>query len=772
MSEIDPVAPARDAGAEALARLLHERDISQRALVRLAAEAGEKLHQPSIAQILKGTMGISRENARALAVTLGVSPILFMPELAGLVPETAAPALPAVKQGEVQAAEPAPGVPLIRLTPSPLNPRRDFTPAFRELLQDFVGFVLAGAHAAPLGDLVASFLAEAADRPGAAEALASPVLQSLAELADSIAEKGVLQNLLGRQDPDQAAIIWIIAGERRYWALELLRRTGRLSPELADHVPCRLLEVDDAEHIAIALLENLQRKDVNPIEEAQAFARLHALDPVKYDTAWIAQRIGMTRRHVQLRLALATKLSPETQTALADGRISLAQARALTKAPPDTQALVVKDIERGYLDDAEDVERSLQQTIIPASRAMFDLALYTGPQEINEATGEVMLQDPAAFMALQRSACETKAEELRKAGNAIVKLVTDNPHWSPVCWDAQREGIERSPRNPPPEAQSCAVIVLVDIGYEKRGSVEIFEGLIKKPKTAVTSAKVAAERGVELDPVDAVSGGRKIYALQAKSRALQTAMLQSPRLLLEALAAALIHGRGIMGIQPAHHRSPNVTVSAEIAQVFDRFRTRLDGKLGLGRKYATDATWLNGLLHAATYFDDADCAAVAVELEQLTACELQDLVHALLAARVITSQHIDPTLGDMADAVRAAERLRLDMSAIWRIDEDYLDTLKSEQLEELYYALKIPFDDLTPAAFGRMKVSEKRAALLAIVEERDLRHVPPEMGFGIKLSLEQSIRQAAKMRDTAPGAGDATADEADAYPDLDEENAA
>src|SRR5690606_35716015 len=99
--------------------------------------------------------------------------------------------------------------------------------------------------------------------------------------------------------------------------------------------------------LALALLENLQREAVNPMEEAEGMAALHRLDPERWSTAEIGRRIGKTTRHVQLRLALTDRLTDDTRAALRDGRINLAQARALTGMPAAIQAKVMGSIERG-----------------------------------------------------------------------------------------------------------------------------------------------------------------------------------------------------------------------------------------------------------------------------------------------------------------------------------------------------------------------------------------------------------------------------------------
>lgn len=134
------------------------------------------------------------------------------------------------------------------------------------------------------------------------------------ELADSIRSSGLLQPLLVRQ---KGAGFELIAGERR------LRAALKLGlPE----VPVIVKDVADSESMQLALIENLQREDLNPIEEAHAFERLQTDFDLTQDD--IAQRVGKSRPSVanSLRLLL---LPDEVKKHVAEGTIPAGQARAL-----------------------------------------------------------------------------------------------------------------------------------------------------------------------------------------------------------------------------------------------------------------------------------------------------------------------------------------------------------------------------------------------------------------------------------------------------------
>lgn len=157
----------------------------------------------------------------------------------------------------------------------------------------------------------------------------------LDELAESIAVNGLLQNLVVRDAADGR--FQIVAGERRFRAISQLHADGRWDRP----IPCLVIEADDATHLALALLENLHRQDVAPLEEADAFAQLQALDPVKYNAQAIAERIGRTPRYVYQRLAMANNLCADAKALLAAGMLNVEGARLLGAETLDAQQDII-----------------------------------------------------------------------------------------------------------------------------------------------------------------------------------------------------------------------------------------------------------------------------------------------------------------------------------------------------------------------------------------------------------------------------------------------
>ena len=168
---------------------------------------------------------------------------------------------------------------------------------------------------------------------------------ALDELAESIKAQGVIQPILVRTiGKDRYEII---AGERRWRASE---RAG-----LAE-VPVVLRKVDDRAVIAMALIENIQREDLNPLEEAQALARL--IDEFALTHQQAAEAVGRSRAAVSNLLRLL-ELPEPIRSLLAEGRLEMGHARALlTLSPQAAVALAQQAATEGW--SVREVERRAQ----------------------------------------------------------------------------------------------------------------------------------------------------------------------------------------------------------------------------------------------------------------------------------------------------------------------------------------------------------------------------------------------------------------------------
>lgn len=145
--------------------------------------------------------------------------------------------------------------------------------------------------------------------------------EALEELAQSIRERGILQPILVRPDPDQPGQYQIIAGERRWRAAQLAQ---------CHDVPVHVRDLDEADAMAAALVENLQRADLNPVEEAEGLNRLQ--EEYNLTQEDLAKAIGKSRPHVANMLRLL-RLPEAVRTELKTGSLSAGHARALLSHP-------------------------------------------------------------------------------------------------------------------------------------------------------------------------------------------------------------------------------------------------------------------------------------------------------------------------------------------------------------------------------------------------------------------------------------------------------
>jgi len=156
----------------------------------------------------------------------------------------------------------------------------------------------------------------------------------LEELTASIREHGILQPILVRPKPGDGATYQIIGGERRWRAAQLAR--------LHD-VPVLIRHFDDRTAMAAALVENLQREDLNAIEEAEGYARLTEQFGLTQES--LGKAVGKSRSHVANTLRLLN-LSTHVRDLLRDGHLTAGHARALLTAP-EPEKLANQIIARG-----------------------------------------------------------------------------------------------------------------------------------------------------------------------------------------------------------------------------------------------------------------------------------------------------------------------------------------------------------------------------------------------------------------------------------------
>ena len=154
--------------------------------------------------------------------------------------------------------------------------------------------------------------------------------EALKDLASSISAKGIIQPLIVRPLPDEPEMYEIVAGERRWRSAQMAK---------LDCIPVIVREFDDSEVLQVAIIENIQRKNLSPVEEAVAYRQL--VEKFGHTQEKIAESMGKSRSHVANTVRLLS-LPEEVLALLDDGKITSGHARALI--PCDDPAMLARKI--------------------------------------------------------------------------------------------------------------------------------------------------------------------------------------------------------------------------------------------------------------------------------------------------------------------------------------------------------------------------------------------------------------------------------------------
>lgn len=174
--------------------------------------------------------------------------------------------------------------------------------------------------------------------------------EALAELAASLKNRGVLQPLIVRPHPTEPGIYQIVAGERRWRAAQIA--------QLHD-LPVIVRELGDTEVLEIAIIENIQRADLNPIEEAASFRQL--MERFGHTQERLADALDKSRSHISNLLRLLN-LPEQVQAFVRDGKLTAGHARALITTD-DPVGLARRVIEKGL--SVRETEALARQASMP-----------------------------------------------------------------------------------------------------------------------------------------------------------------------------------------------------------------------------------------------------------------------------------------------------------------------------------------------------------------------------------------------------------------------
>src|SRR4030095_7997511 len=477
-------------------------------------------------------------------------------------------------------------------------------------------------------------------------------------LAPSIQADGLLQNLVVLQLKGRKSRYRLISGERRYRALKLLEERGTLPEDYAVPVDIRSgLSADDG--LRLATVENVQRENLTPLEEASAFARLMQEGLPLED---LAARTGLSESTIKRRLALAS-LCDEAKEALGQGELTLAQAEALTLGSHEAQRDIVQRLADGYHYAAEDIRDMLLEQRPSAALARFPLEQYQGTYT-TDLFGEddtTYFDDVEQFFALQRQAVASLAEDYA----AKAEWVEVTEHYNIPRWHYR-------------EAEDGATGGVL-INLAPSGQVEVLESL-DRHAVAASTASATADTPLAPKPKPAYSEVLCRSMAHHKSMAVQHLLLANPRKAREVAILLLLGASDYMPrVSVSRHDCLNAFAQADAPpasyQSMEQEAKRLAAALGL----ADDEKSVGWQRLRCSRGDTTTL------YEALKALSDEDLDRLHLLLTVLAFGQGDCSRLDTGDTLfnRVACDLGVDMRACWRPDMDFLSRRTREQLVQI-----------------------------------------------------------------------------------------
>lgn len=478
--------------------------------------------------------------------------------------------------------------------------------------------------------------------------------EAIAGLAESIKTDGVLQNLVVEKEGDGK--FRVISGSRRYLALRLLKRQRAIDGGYKVPVEIRTLTPDEA--LRIATVENVQRTELDPIDEANAFARL-LQNGTTLDE--LSGRTGLSRRVIRRRLALSD-LCKEVKAALQKGEINVRLAESLTLGTHQQQRSLLKDIRAGVDLDSDQVREMLCSEKPSAAIAVFPLEKYLGTftSDLFAEQETTYFDDVEQFLALQQEAVHTLAEKYRKKAAWVDVFHSFSAPW----WQYRHAE----------KGESAGVV----INLKPNGRVEIKKRQARHEVEEEVAA-VTQETPEVPKPRSIVSAALVRSAALHKSIAMQAALLQRPRKAMEVAAVSLLlafvpEGRIRIAVHPcvtawdSAEKKPRAleVVLAQVSRITSSTGLLLDSR---GR--------LSG---------DGNESDISVGLYQrIQALSDEELGRLILSLIILSFGQADVEMGNDEKSLFncVAIDIGLAMRDWWTPDEKFLSLMRKEQLKDV-----------------------------------------------------------------------------------------
>jgi ParB family chromosome partitioning protein len=477
--------------------------------------------------------------------------------------------------------------------------------------------------------------------------------KSIEGLAASIKTDGVLHNLVvtplgGRGKKERYQIV---SGSRRFEALRLLEQRGELPDDFTVAVEIRD-DLSKDQTLRIATVENLQRQNMTPLEEAAALCKLVHKGVTLDD---VVAQTGLSATTIKRRLAL-NSLCKEAKAALTKGEITLSQAEALTLGSDEDQESIIEAIRSGEELSVDYIKDTLLDERPTVALAIFPVEKYTGTitTDLFAEAETSYFDDHEQFHALQREAVA-----------ALVKHHEEGAAWVEVTQDhAPREWQYRKAR----KNQKSGVL----INLAPSGRVEIREGLIR-PKIEKETAKALAENPVA--PAKTKADYPKslcAYVAHHKAAAVAEILLASPRAAQEVLIVRTLrefrpHESFKALGKEAEPQSAYRVLEGQARQFAERFGFEIGEGESVWDSFPPPFTDELVLYEVVRGFSDHDLAQLQI----------------LLTALSFGQERCEALDSDDSLFNRVARELSVDMRRHWQPDVAFFGKRNRDQLVEI-----------------------------------------------------------------------------------------
>lgn len=500
----------------------------------------------------------------------------------------------------------------------------------------------------------------------------------MADILPSVRQRGVLVPILVRPCADDH--FEVVAGRRRHHAALAVAAERREAGELAEPMPCAIMEAgDDASALEASILENVARLDPDEVTRWEQFVRLvregRSIDD-------IATVFGLPELMVRRTLALGNLL-PRVRNLYRAGSIDATTLRHLTMASKKQQQewLALLDDPSVHCPTGHRLKAWLTGgETIPVRHALFDIDAFEGRTIANLFGDDAVFADPAQFWTAQNAAIDARRTAYLEAGWTDVVIIPPTEHFQ--LWDHEKRPKRKGGK------------VYLDV--RPSGEVSIHEGYVSRREAAGASRR--GDHGTDRAARPELTSAMATYLDLQRHAAARAALLSRPDIALRLMLAHAIAGSPLwtVRVEPCQTRSDDVRKSIEASRgeaLFCARRLEILATLGLDSElvtihqtFSTSQTLVRIFLHLLTLDDEAVMGVIPIVMGETLAAG-----HPVVEA-----------LGQTLD---------VDMSDWWEADHAFFGLIRDREI------LREMLAEIGGATVAQAHGAEKAGTLKALIAD-------------------------------------------------------